>query len=120
VIARLPAARGHAGVREPLLRGEVAELTCTTTNGEHVNLSFMSGYQERGPVNGVVARWSDEEGWGAIASPEVEGEIFAFFSEIEGDGYKSLRVGQPVTLTYETPGFLQDGYPHRAVSVQPR
>ena len=41
-------------------------------------------------------------------------------ADIEGDGYKRLLIGQAVSLTYETPGFLQDGYPHRAVSVQPR
>jgi cold shock protein len=80
----------------------------------------MSRFDAHGPVDGVVVLWSDEEGWGAIASPEVDGEIWTFFSEIEGDGYQSLRLGQSVTFTYETPGFLQDGYPHRAVSVQPR
>ena len=80
----------------------------------------MSGYQEHGPIDGVVVRWSDEEGWGAIASPELEDQIFAHYSKVQVDGYKSLRVGQPVSLTYETPDFLQDGYPHRALSVQPR
>jgi len=61
--------------------------------------------------------WDDEEEWGALASPEVEGEVGAFFGNLKMDGYRSLRVGQPVRFEYETPG--QDGYPHRAVSVQP-
>jgi cold shock protein len=76
--------------------------------------------ETHGPVDGVCVRWSDDDGWGAIASTAVEGEIFAMFADIEGDGYKRLLIGQAVSLTYETPGFLQDGYPHRAVSVQPR
>ncbi len=61
--------------------------------------------------------WDEEEGWGAVASPAVEGEVWTHFSNLEMTGYASLKPGQPVTFTYETPG--QDGYPHNAVLVQP-
>jgi CspA family cold shock protein len=70
-----------------------------------------------GRVTGIAVLWNNEAGWGAVASPAVDGEVWVHFSNIEGTGYKSLRVGQRVTFTYETPG--QDGYPHRALSVMP-
>jgi len=73
--------------------------------------------EKRGPVDGTAVLWNDEEGWGALASPDVDGEVWAHFSKLLMDGYKSLRVGQPVRFEYETP--RQDGYPHRAASVRP-
>jgi hypothetical protein len=27
-----------------------------------------------GPVDGTVVLWNDEEGWGVVASPDVNGE----------------------------------------------
>jgi CspA family cold shock protein len=63
-------------------------------------------------------RWNDEEGWGVLASPSVRGGVWAHFSMIQMDGYRSLTAGRSVRFTYETPG--QDGYPHRAVSVRPQ
>ena len=60
-------------------------------------------------VVGTTAMWNDEEGWGALASPEVEGEMWAHFSDLILDGYRSLRVGQGVRFEYEAPG--QDGIP---------
>ena len=74
--------------------------------------------QERGPVDGTVVTWHDEKGWGVLASPEVDGQVWAHFSNIRGSGYRSLVPGQPVRFTYITPG--QDGFPHRATTVQPR
>jgi CspA family cold shock protein len=71
-----------------------------------------------GPVSGTVARWNDQEGWGVLVSPSVLGKVWAHFSMIEMDGYRTLNPGQEVTFTYETPG--QDGYPHRALSVGPQ
>jgi CspA family cold shock protein len=71
-----------------------------------------------GPVDGTVVVWDDEEGCGALASPAVEGEVWAHFAQVEMEGYRTLTSGQPVTFTYETP--RQDGCPHRAVSVRPR
>lgn len=71
---------------------------------------------QRGPVDGTVVIWSNEHGWGAFASPDVDGEVWAHYSNIEGGGYRTLTPGERVTFTYETPG--QDGYPHRAVSIE--
>jgi cold shock protein len=66
-------------------------------------------------VPGAVTRWNAEEGWGAVSSAAVDGEVFVHFSAIAGEGYRELEVGEPVRFRYETPG--QDGYPHRARSV---
>jgi cold shock protein len=74
--------------------------------------------EKHGPVDGTAVLWNDDEGWGALASSAVDGEVWAYFSYVIMDGYKTLRPGQPVSFTYETPG--QDGYPHRAISVWPR
>jgi CspA family cold shock protein len=71
-----------------------------------------------GPVDGTVVAWHDESGWGVLASPSVQGRVWTFFSNINMKGYRTLKRGQTVRFTYETPG--QDGYPHRAVSVRPR
>jgi cold shock protein len=71
-----------------------------------------------GPVEGTVVHWDDEEGWGSLASPVVEGKVWEHFAQLEVEGYRALTPGQSVTFTYETPG--QDGYPHRALSVRPR
>lgn len=68
-----------------------------------------------GPVDGRTVLWNDEEGWGALASDDVEGEVWAHFSNVNGTGYRTLRPGQRVRFTYETPG--QDGYPHRAITI---
>jgi CspA family cold shock protein len=64
-----------------------------------------------------VVRWDEAEGWGVLVSPAVDGECFALFSDIEMEGYRSLRAGQSVSFECETPG--QDGYPYRAGSVRP-
>jgi CspA family cold shock protein len=69
-------------------------------------------------IDGRVVIWHDDEGWGALASTGVEGEVRVHFSSIAIEGYKTLRAGQSVSFTYVTPG--QDGYPHRAISVRPR
>ncbi len=70
-----------------------------------------------GPVEGTVVVWHTDEGWGAVASPDVDGDVWTHFSNIRGPGFKVLSAGQPVRFTYETPG--QDGFSHRAVSVEP-
>jgi cold shock protein len=77
------------------------------------------GRDQPGAVAGVVRWYSEDEGWGVIDAPEVPGGCFVHFSNIEVDGYRALSKGQHVRLTYEDPGFLQDGYPYRALSVWP-
>jgi hypothetical protein len=76
----------------------------------------MPRREQHGPVTGTVALWLGEEGWGAVASPAVEGEVWTLLADIVADGYRELREGEAVTFVYETPG--QDGYPHRAVWVE--
>jgi CspA family cold shock protein len=69
-----------------------------------------------GPVEGTTLSWSDDEGWGVLASPDVDGGVWAHFSNIDAVGYRSLKPGEAVQFTFETPG--QDGNPHRAVRVR--
>jgi CspA family cold shock protein len=73
---------------------------------------------ERG-VAGVVRRFDADEGWGVIVAPDVPGDCFVHFANIEMSGYRELRAGQQVRFTYEDPGFLQDGCRFRALRVRP-
>jgi CspA family cold shock protein len=68
-------------------------------------------------ASGVVKWFSADEGWGVIEASVVPGGCFVHFSNIQMPGYRELRVGQPVRFTFEQPGFLQDGYPFRALKV---
>jgi len=70
-------------------------------------------------VAGVVRRFDAEEGWGVIVAPDVPGDCFVHFSNIEISGYRELRAGQQVRFTYEDPGFLQNGCRFRALQVWP-
>jgi len=72
--------------------------------------------QQKRRVVGNVSLWRTDERWGALRSPDVDGEVWVHFSDIEADGYRSLTEGEPVTFTYETSG--QDGSPHRALLVR--
>lgn len=66
----------------------------------------------------TVKFWSDEEGWGVLFSPEIDEDIWAHFSAIDGPGYRALTVGQEVTCKIEDLGGpVQDGYRFRATYV---
>lgn len=54
----------------------------------------------RGPTTARVVTWSDEEGWGSLASPQAPGGIFVHFSVIDDAGYRALREGQLVEVMY--------------------
>lgn len=69
---------------------------------------------------GVCVRWSDDEGWGALRSDAVESDVFAHFSDIDGDGFRTLYVGQRVRFAVEPFPSGQDGYVFRAHDVQQR
>jgi CspA family cold shock protein len=71
--------------------------------------------QAIGPVEGTVVSWNDDDGWGVLSSPAVDGEVWVHYSDIKGTGYRALRAGESVRFTYET--VNQDGYPNRAVMV---
>jgi CspA family cold shock protein len=71
-------------------------------------------------VTATVREWREEEGWGVLDSPETPGGCWGHFSNIEMAGFRTLSPGQQVDLTWEAPGFKQDGYDYRAVSIVPR
>jgi cold shock protein len=67
---------------------------------------------------GIVKIWNEDDGWGIITSSEVPGEVWAHFSHIDAEGYRSLEVGERVQfkwLQLAPPG--QDGYLYRATRV---
>ncbi|WP_415891287.1 cold shock domain-containing protein CspD [Neptuniibacter sp. SY11_33] len=45
---------------------------------------------------GKVKWFNNSKGYGFILSDEHEEDLFAHYSAIEVDGYKSLKAGQPV------------------------
>ncbi|WP_373768140.1 cold shock domain-containing protein CspD [Glaesserella sp.] len=45
---------------------------------------------------GVVKWFNNAKGFGFITSESFDGDIFAHFSVIEGEGYRSLKMGQKV------------------------
>ncbi len=47
-------------------------------------------------AKGVVKWFSNSKGYGFISPAQGEEEIFAHFSAIDMDGYKTLKRGQPV------------------------
>jgi CspA family cold shock protein len=57
------------------------------------NEVIMSGQR----VSGTVKWFNDDKGFGFI-SPESGPDVFVHRSAIQGDGFKSLREGQKVTL----------------------
>ncbi|WP_055500703.1 cold-shock protein [Streptomyces albus] len=71
-------------------------------------------------VTAIVREWSEEEGWGVLDCPENPGGCFAHYSDVRMEGFRTLSPGRRVDLTWEAPGFEQDGYRYRAVSVVPQ
>ncbi|WP_067125203.1 cold shock domain-containing protein [Microtetraspora malaysiensis] len=69
-------------------------------------------------AEGVVASWSDEEGFGIVRSGDVPGDVFVHFSMISqrDAGYRSLTSGETVYFTWEA--FPQDGCRIRAIEVR--
>ncbi|MYV69143.1 cold shock domain-containing protein [Streptomyces sp. SID2131] len=67
----------------------------------------------------VVREWRDEEGWGVLDSPETPGGCWGHYTSIEKEGFRTLSAGQRVELVWEAPGFRQDGYDYRALSIVP-
>jgi CspA family cold shock protein len=68
--------------------------------------------------SGTVSRWSDDEGWGVIASSDTPGGCWAHFSVLDLRGHHSLDPGEIVDFEWEE--IEQDGYAYRAVQVRPR
>jgi CspA family cold shock protein len=71
-------------------------------------------------VMATVREWREEEGWGVLDSPETPGGCWGHYSHLRMDGFRTLEPGQRVDLEWEAPGFRQDGYDCRAVTIVPR
>lgn len=68
-------------------------------------------------TEGTVKRWSDEEGWGVLVSPEIPGDVFAHFSHIDAEGYRTLEEGECVRFDWEHYPHGQDGCFYRATRI---
>ncbi|MFW9275846.1 cold shock domain-containing protein CspD [Glaesserella parasuis] len=49
---------------------------------------------------GIVKWFNNAKGFGFITSDSYEGDIFAHFSVIEREGYRSLKMGQKVHFEF--------------------
>jgi CspA family cold shock protein len=49
---------------------------------------------------GRVESWDDETGWGVLSADLPDGGVFAHFSVVEGEGYRTLKPGAAVTFDY--------------------
>jgi CspA family cold shock protein len=65
---------------------------------------------------GVVKFFRAEKGWGGITSPDVPADVWVHYSDIEGDGYKTLEEGQPVE--FECVKQQQDSWQYVATRVR--
>ena len=66
-------------------------------------------------ATGTVKWFNDSKGFGFIASDNGSDDLFVHFSNIVGDGYKSLREGEPVTFEE-----AQGRKGPEAINVRPR
>lgn len=65
---------------------------------------------------GRVLSWDEDEGWGVLVSDEFSGTVFAHFSHIQAEGYRTLAPGQTVEFDYDRYG--QDGCDYNALWVR--
>ncbi|MGF1713895.1 cold shock domain-containing protein CspD [Photobacterium chitinilyticum] len=53
-------------------------------------------------ATGTVKWFNNAKGFGFICPESGEGDIFAHYSTIQMDGYRTLKAGQQVNYTVET------------------
>ncbi|WP_432137063.1 MULTISPECIES: cold-shock protein [unclassified Streptomyces] len=69
-------------------------------------------------LSGRVREWHEEEGWGVLVTPTLpDHHVWAHYSAVQAEGFRTLTDGQPVTFTVER--AEQDGFDWRAVHVWP-
>jgi CspA family cold shock protein len=64
---------------------------------------------------GIVREWHGAEGWGVIDAPSAPGGCWTHQFHLDMEGFRTLRAGQEVELTFDDRG--QDGCPYRATRV---
>ena len=47
-------------------------------------------------ATGTVKWFNDAKGYGFVSNDDGSGDLFVHFSNVIGEGYKSLREGEPV------------------------
>ncbi|MEL6179566.1 MAG: cold shock domain-containing protein [Myxococcota bacterium] len=52
-------------------------------------------------MEGIVKWFNNQKGWGFIVPEDGQEDIFVHYSEIKGDGFKTLKAGQRVTYQLE-------------------
>jgi cold shock protein len=50
-------------------------------------------------ATGSVKWFNDSKGYGFVSNDDGSGDLFVHFSNIDADGFKSLREGEAVTFT---------------------
>ena len=70
-------------------------------------------------VEGTCVWWSDEDGWGALRSDDVESDVFVHFANLRMDGYHALQPRNRVRFDVEPYPSGQDGSFYRAHDVTP-
>lgn len=70
-----------------------------------------------GHTTGTVRMWNDEEGWGVIDSDQTPCGCWAHYSNIIGEGFRTVPVGATVMLDWEQVTD-QDGYQYRATRLE--
>jgi CspA family cold shock protein len=84
--------------------------------GQHI--AGFAQADQRGPVDGWVVAWHDDAGWGVLASPELDGEVWMHRTNVPNSLRRPLPVGLAVNFSFEGPG--PDGYLYQAIWVTPR
>ena len=65
-------------------------------------------------LSGKVKWFNNAKGYGFILADGRDEDLFAHYSAIQGDGYKTLKAGQPVSFE-----ILQGPKGLHAVNIQP-
>jgi CspA family cold shock protein len=82
--------------------GEGVDHQVITESGVEANFPIPVSRHARNVARGTVESWDDETGWGVLSAPELPSGVFAHFAaiETEAEGFRSLRVGSPVSFDY--------------------